>query len=199
CVKIDIAKLSSKIWLREELDMAYGPKNFTSVVCSKLYQCEINRLDIWNNVIMFDDLQLLTSSAKQIILWRNSITYNDGKPVLLDKILESSPVVTRFFFSFDDDDSTVNVSMKSILKLKNLGKIECAGLGNLPESLSVEDISAFFKVALFFNENMSEEYKDQLDAFIDEIIESKSPNRIIAYAGQDEEKQEIMKSRVFLF
>uniref|UniRef100_A0A914P2J0 Uncharacterized protein n=1 Tax=Panagrolaimus davidi TaxID=227884 RepID=A0A914P2J0_9BILA len=97
CVKIDIAKLSSKIWFCDELDIADGAKNFASVLCSKLYRCEINRLKITNKVILFDDLRLLTASAKEIVLCANKITFNDGKPVMLDKILESSPIVTEFF------------------------------------------------------------------------------------------------------
>uniref|UniRef100_A0AC35GI89 Uncharacterized protein n=1 Tax=Panagrolaimus sp. PS1159 TaxID=55785 RepID=A0AC35GI89_9BILA len=81
CVRIDIAKVSSKFWLLDEFDIGKSAQNFFSVFCSKMYRCEINRLGIWKMVIVFDDLQLLTSSAKQITLWRNSITYNDGKPV----------------------------------------------------------------------------------------------------------------------
>uniref|UniRef100_A0AC35GMM0 Uncharacterized protein n=1 Tax=Panagrolaimus sp. PS1159 TaxID=55785 RepID=A0AC35GMM0_9BILA len=137
----------NKIWLRDELDIEDGAKNFTSVLCSKLYQCEVYRLRIWDKVITFDDFKLLTSSAKEITLCGNKIAFNDGKPVMLDKILESSPIVNRFSFNFENDGvSMVNVStMKNIMKLKNLGKIEFFGLYNLPESLSVEDISAFFK------------------------------------------------------
>uniref|UniRef100_A0A914PLX0 Uncharacterized protein n=1 Tax=Panagrolaimus davidi TaxID=227884 RepID=A0A914PLX0_9BILA len=201
CVKIDIAKVSSKIWIMNKLNVKYGPKNFTSVLCSKLYRCEINHLQIWDKVIMFDDLQLLTSSAKEIMFWRNSITYNDGKLVMLDKIIESSSNGTKFYFEFDNDDSTVNSLVKNIMKLKNLEKIEGFNLANLPESLSIEDISAFFKkykhaiVAFFFNENISVEYKNQLDFLIDEIIESEFPNHIIQYDGQDIEKCKIMYSR----
>uniref|UniRef100_A0AC35GB54 DNA topoisomerase type IA central domain-containing protein n=1 Tax=Panagrolaimus sp. PS1159 TaxID=55785 RepID=A0AC35GB54_9BILA len=46
-----------------------------------------------------------------------------------------------------DDDSMVNVStMKNIMKLENFGKMEYFLLCDLPESLSIEDISAFLKV-----------------------------------------------------
>uniref|UniRef100_A0A914PG11 LRR containing protein n=1 Tax=Panagrolaimus davidi TaxID=227884 RepID=A0A914PG11_9BILA len=146
CVKIDTAKVSSKIWITDKLSVKYGSKNFTSVLCSKLYRCEIDRLEICDKLIMFDDLQLLTSSVKDITLWDNKITFNDGKPVMLDKIIESSPIVTEFVYKFGNDDSTVNASLKNIMKLENLGKIEYFGLDNLPESLSIEDISAVFKV-----------------------------------------------------
>uniref|UniRef100_A0A914PVD1 Uncharacterized protein n=1 Tax=Panagrolaimus davidi TaxID=227884 RepID=A0A914PVD1_9BILA len=202
CVKIDVAKLSSKIWLRDELDIAYGAKNYTSLLSSKLYRCEIYRLEICNKVIMFDDLQLLSSSAKEIILQKNSIIYNCGKVVMLDKIIESSSNGTEFIFGFDND-STVNVStMKNIMQLKNRKKLKLFGLVSFPESLSIEDISAFFKeykhakVAFLFNVNISEEYKNQLDSLIDEIIESESTNRIIIYRGLDEEKYKYMKSRL---
>uniref|UniRef100_A0AC35GUX7 RRM domain-containing protein n=1 Tax=Panagrolaimus sp. PS1159 TaxID=55785 RepID=A0AC35GUX7_9BILA len=82
--------------------------------------------------------------------------------------------------------------MKCILKLKNLGKIEYFCLVNLPESLSAEVISEFFKkfghvkIRFHFNEDISEDYKNQLDGLIDEIVESEIPNRIVEYDGQDE-------------
>uniref|UniRef100_A0AC35FFU5 Uncharacterized protein n=1 Tax=Panagrolaimus sp. PS1159 TaxID=55785 RepID=A0AC35FFU5_9BILA len=206
CVKIDIAKVSSKIWIMDELSVIDGAKNFISVLCSKLYRCEINRLRICNKVIMFDDLQLLSTSAEDIGLWFNKITFNDGKPVMLDNILECFSNVEEFDFYFENDDvSMVNVStMKNIMKLKNLGKTECFCLYNLPELLPIEDISAFFKkyehvkIEFDFNKNISEEYKHQLDSLIDEIIECEVPNHIIFYNGQDEEKLEIMKRR-FVF
>uniref|UniRef100_A0A914P346 Uncharacterized protein n=1 Tax=Panagrolaimus davidi TaxID=227884 RepID=A0A914P346_9BILA len=206
CVKNDIAKASSKIWLCDELGISDDAENFIPVLCSKLYRCEINHLKIWNKVIMFDDFQIFTSSAKEIMLSKNSVTYNDGKPVMLDKILECFHSVTEFDFTFDDYDvSMVNVStMKNIMKLKNLGKMEGFGLYNLPESLSIEDISAFFKkfehvnIVLRFNKNISVDYKNHLDALIDEIIESGAPNRYIGYDGQDEEKSEIMTNRWYV-
>uniref|UniRef100_A0A914NX89 Uncharacterized protein n=1 Tax=Panagrolaimus davidi TaxID=227884 RepID=A0A914NX89_9BILA len=202
CVKIDIAKVFSKIWITDKLSVTDGAKNFTSVFCSKLYRCEIDFLGICRKVIMFDDLLLFTSSAKKILLCDNQIIFNEGKPVMLNTILESSPNVTIFFFYFDDGASTVNTSLKNIMKLKNLGKIEYFGLHNLSESLSIEDISAFLKksehvrIEFRFSKNISDDYKNQLDALIDEIIESKAFNRLIVYDGQDREKYKTMKNRL---
>uniref|UniRef100_A0AC35F904 Uncharacterized protein n=1 Tax=Panagrolaimus sp. PS1159 TaxID=55785 RepID=A0AC35F904_9BILA len=51
------------------------------------------------------------------------------------------------------------------------------------------------KIIFGFNENISDDYKNHLDALIDEIIESKSTNRLIAYHGQDKGKYEIMQRR----
>uniref|UniRef100_A0A914QVX5 Uncharacterized protein n=1 Tax=Panagrolaimus davidi TaxID=227884 RepID=A0A914QVX5_9BILA len=202
CVKIDIAKDARKIWLLEGLQIGGGTKISISVLCSQLYRCEINCLEIWNKEIMFDDLKLLTSSAKKITLCRSSVKYNDGKPVMLDKIIESSSNGTEFFFEYNNDDvSMVNVStLKNIMKLKNLKMLERFNLVNLPELVSIEDISAFFKhamVAFGFNENISENYKNQLDSLVDEIIESEVRNHIIEYHGQDEEKLAVLFSQCY--
>uniref|UniRef100_A0A914PH75 Uncharacterized protein n=1 Tax=Panagrolaimus davidi TaxID=227884 RepID=A0A914PH75_9BILA len=52
------------------------------------------------------------------------------------------------------------------------------------------------EITFSFNENISADYKNQLDALIDEIIESEVPGRFIEYGGQDEKKLEIMNSRL---
>uniref|UniRef100_A0AC35FGT1 Uncharacterized protein n=1 Tax=Panagrolaimus sp. PS1159 TaxID=55785 RepID=A0AC35FGT1_9BILA len=68
-----------------------------------------------------------------------------------------------------------------------------------PDTLSIEDLSAFIKkfentkIFIRFASNISQEYKEQLDSLIDNIIES--GNHLIEYDGQDEEKFEIMISR----
>uniref|UniRef100_A0A914NYV3 Uncharacterized protein n=1 Tax=Panagrolaimus davidi TaxID=227884 RepID=A0A914NYV3_9BILA len=91
--------------------------------------------------------------------------------------------------------------MGNILKLQNLKNLESLSLQHFPESLNIQDLSAFLKkyknveIEFFFDVNISDGYKNRLDALIDEIIESEVLGRRIRYNDQDEKKLKIMNSR----
>uniref|UniRef100_A0AC34FXP1 Uncharacterized protein n=1 Tax=Panagrolaimus sp. ES5 TaxID=591445 RepID=A0AC34FXP1_9BILA len=67
---------------------------------------------------------------------------------------------------------------------------------NLPEVFNTTDISTFIKdhrdtkIYLNFYDDLTDEYKHQLDALIDTVIEVAVPKCLIYYAGQNEEKLE---------
>uniref|UniRef100_A0AC34G944 Uncharacterized protein n=1 Tax=Panagrolaimus sp. ES5 TaxID=591445 RepID=A0AC34G944_9BILA len=94
-------------------------------------------------------------------------------------------------------------TFKNILKLENLGNLKLLGLLFMSSVFNVADLSNFIekykdtKIWFEFIDNVSAEYKEQLDALIDTVIQSNVPNRIIVYDGQDEEKLEILESHIF--
>uniref|UniRef100_A0AC34GRU9 Uncharacterized protein n=1 Tax=Panagrolaimus sp. ES5 TaxID=591445 RepID=A0AC34GRU9_9BILA len=127
------------------------------------------------------------------------INDEDGSVVMLEKVLEDVPNVKIFEYN---DFSMINAStMRKINTLKNLQHLESFTLAGLPELFNIEDISTFIKdhpaikICLSFNYQISEEYKTQLDALIDTVIEAAVPKHLICYTGQNEEKYEIMNRR----
>uniref|UniRef100_A0A914P7Q2 Uncharacterized protein n=1 Tax=Panagrolaimus davidi TaxID=227884 RepID=A0A914P7Q2_9BILA len=202
CVKIDIKKLKSKMWIIAELDMDYGDKDYVSFILPKLYRCELYHIGICDKIVMFEDLEFF-NSAKDLVLHGTSVKYNDGTVVMLEKILERFPNVEFFELEYGENISRVTAStLANISKHTNFKNIKIINFTEIPEIFSVEDLSDFIKkcgndtmVWLWFNSTISEAYKEQLDALIDEIIESEVKNRWILYDGQDEEKCEIMHSR----
>uniref|UniRef100_A0A914PKJ8 Uncharacterized protein n=1 Tax=Panagrolaimus davidi TaxID=227884 RepID=A0A914PKJ8_9BILA len=202
-IKIDLYTISTKIWITHNLFINKHIENCIATIVQKNFRFEILRLCVYDNDIIFDDLKVLASSAKRVSLRNNSIKYKNGTIVMLDEILRCfSRNIEYFSFRFRNDVSMVNAStMKNILKLQNLENLKCFYLHDCPDTLSVEDLSAFIKkfgnakVRLDFDSNISEEYKEQLNSLICEIIESGVPNRVIKYDGQDEDKLEIMDSR----
>uniref|UniRef100_A0AC34G5Y6 Uncharacterized protein n=1 Tax=Panagrolaimus sp. ES5 TaxID=591445 RepID=A0AC34G5Y6_9BILA len=92
-------------------------------------------------------------------------------------------------------------TVKNIANLKNLKHLSQFCLWNIPEIFNLEHFSIFIKnrintqFILRFNRNISEQYKYQINSLIDAIIESKFPNRLIEYNGQDYEKEKIMSNR----
>uniref|UniRef100_A0A914QZS9 Uncharacterized protein n=1 Tax=Panagrolaimus davidi TaxID=227884 RepID=A0A914QZS9_9BILA len=202
CIKIDISKLSSKIWLIRDLDIISDIEDYISMLCSKLFRCEINYFGIMGMFVKFEDFKFMASTAKKITLWDNKINFNDGKSVKLDEILECLLNVEEFDFVFGYNTSLVNAStMANIMKLKNFGNLKAFKLTFIPESLNLNDLSDFLKkykdtkIWLVFEYDISQGYKDELDELIDEIIEDGIPDRVITYEGQDVEKERYMKSR----
>uniref|UniRef100_A0AC35GP31 Uncharacterized protein n=1 Tax=Panagrolaimus sp. PS1159 TaxID=55785 RepID=A0AC35GP31_9BILA len=204
CVKADLKTLSTKIWITRGLHIHRHIENCVAGIVQKNFRFEILRLVINDNDIIFDDLKYLASYARRVTLWINTIKYKNGSIVMLDKILELFPS-NIFYFSFyfgKEGVSMVNDStMKNILKLQNLQNLETFKMLDCPDTLNVEDLSAFIKkfenteIFFCFDTNLSQEYKEQLDSLIDEVIESHVPKRIISYPGQNGAKFKILISR----
>uniref|UniRef100_A0A914QME7 Uncharacterized protein n=1 Tax=Panagrolaimus davidi TaxID=227884 RepID=A0A914QME7_9BILA len=205
CIKMDINKISSKLWIIRGLSITdeSDPKYLNSLLLSKLYRCEFHDLVLRDQNISFEDFKFLASSAKKVtVMWGSIIKYKNEKIVMFDKIMECLPNIENLYFAFHDDSMINSEMMKNILKLKNFENLKNLSLYNIPESLSVKDISAFIKKYknmkfwLIFC-NISNEYKEQLDALVDEIIESGVPYRYLEYEEQDLEKETIMRNRYF--
>uniref|UniRef100_A0A914PPB5 Uncharacterized protein n=1 Tax=Panagrolaimus davidi TaxID=227884 RepID=A0A914PPB5_9BILA len=171
-VEIDLSKILSKIWIAPESTCNYGLSGYILLLLSKLYRCETS--------------------------------YFDGKTVMIDQILGCLPNVEDFqMYTFRNDLISINSSaMKNITKLENHKKLEWLHFLGIPESFTVEDLSAFFdkyintKIWLEFGENLSDDFKNQLDSLIDSVIES-GAYRFIGYDGQDDEKYCILWYRFY--
>uniref|UniRef100_A0A914Q5U7 Uncharacterized protein n=1 Tax=Panagrolaimus davidi TaxID=227884 RepID=A0A914Q5U7_9BILA len=93
CIKIDIKKVTSKIWITGKFEISFDAP--TSLLCSKLYKCE-TYLGLEYKNIFFDDFKFLASSVKRICLSKSLIKYKDGEIVMLEKILECLPKIKWF-------------------------------------------------------------------------------------------------------
>uniref|UniRef100_A0AC35FB48 Uncharacterized protein n=1 Tax=Panagrolaimus sp. PS1159 TaxID=55785 RepID=A0AC35FB48_9BILA len=205
CVEIDINKITSSIWLTniihlEDMDSLVNQKNYYSLLCSKIYRLEISELILNGISILFDDFKVLVSPVENVELMDVDILYNDGKPVMLEGILESILHIEIFNLHFKDDFTFVP-SAKKMAQLKNLHYFY---LEDIPEVLNVDDLTTFIKnhknttIRLSFAHGISDGYKARLDALIDIIIESGvSDHVIIEYDGQDQDKLDVLEERYF--
>uniref|UniRef100_A0AC35FI44 Uncharacterized protein n=1 Tax=Panagrolaimus sp. PS1159 TaxID=55785 RepID=A0AC35FI44_9BILA len=201
-VDMDIQKIKSKIWLTDVLSLwGVALPNFT-VLCSKLYRCNLSELFLGDMNVLFDDFKYLALTVKGVELNNVKMTYKNGKPVMLERILEALPKVEDFYYDFPDNLSVTTAStIKNIAKLQNLGNLTMFSLGFIPEVFDVEELSAYMKdhkylkFVLDFKDNISREYMDQLETLIDTIILSDIFYRIIMFNGQDHEKLKILESR----
>uniref|UniRef100_A0A914YUR1 Uncharacterized protein n=1 Tax=Panagrolaimus superbus TaxID=310955 RepID=A0A914YUR1_9BILA len=200
CINVSLNKLSTKIWVTNILGLdKENILTFSSLIFPKLFRWNNIQLDGFSDNIMYDDFKKVASFLTDFSFWRSQIINNDGSVVMLDKILEITPNIKEFYFSFWDDISMINpATMKNICKLKNLQNVESFRLFHIPEVFNVDDLSTFVKnhqntkIVFDFVGEISEEYKIQLDALIDTVIESEVHNCRIQYRGQNEEKYKIM-------
>uniref|UniRef100_A0A914Q710 Uncharacterized protein n=1 Tax=Panagrolaimus davidi TaxID=227884 RepID=A0A914Q710_9BILA len=191
CVHIDIYKFINKFWLTSELEFdfsttsEFGPgfssnnnPNYISTLCSKIFQCDIVKLELEEKVIYYEDFKLLALSAKEILLDDVEVIYNkedDDDNVMLEKILEACPKVKKFTYVFGGRVYTsTSETIKNIEKLKDFEQnIFCFVCYRIPEIFKVEDLSNFIKnhefvsIQLHFDSGISNEYENQLDALID--------------------------------
>uniref|UniRef100_A0AC34GVM4 Uncharacterized protein n=1 Tax=Panagrolaimus sp. ES5 TaxID=591445 RepID=A0AC34GVM4_9BILA len=198
CVKIDLNKFSSKFWFT---NMIFPhDSNTSSILCSKIYRCENSTLKLFDQNLMYNNFKLLASSAKNVELVDVKITNADGSMVMLETIFETVQNVEKFCYAFGDNSSVVTPSAV-IATLRKLGNLTELVLYNIPELPNLEDFSAFIKdpvdikFSLWFHNNLSEEYKTQLNVLVDDIVASGLPNRLIWYEGQNEENRKIMFKR----
>uniref|UniRef100_A0A914Q9H3 Uncharacterized protein n=1 Tax=Panagrolaimus davidi TaxID=227884 RepID=A0A914Q9H3_9BILA len=98
CIKIDLNKLSTKIWITQGLFIGQSIQNCFATIVQKSFRFEILCLLVFDNDIIFDDLKVLVSSAKHVSLYdTNSIKYKNGTIVMFDKILECLPSNIKYF------------------------------------------------------------------------------------------------------
>uniref|UniRef100_A0AC34FGE5 Uncharacterized protein n=1 Tax=Panagrolaimus sp. ES5 TaxID=591445 RepID=A0AC34FGE5_9BILA len=154
---------------------------------------------------MYNDFKSYAALLIDIDFFKGKIINDDdGSVVMLDKILEATINIKFFEYCFGNDFSMINAStMENICKLKNLQQLEKFSLFGLPDIVNVKDISTFIKnrpavkIYLSFTDEISEEYKIQLDALIDTVIKGEVAKHLIWYRGQNQEKYEIMSDRYF--
>uniref|UniRef100_A0AC34FF13 Uncharacterized protein n=1 Tax=Panagrolaimus sp. ES5 TaxID=591445 RepID=A0AC34FF13_9BILA len=203
CTDIDMNKLSSKICLTNTLKLT--EKNismFTSLIYPKLYQYKAINLKLYYDIILFNDFKSCAPFLTDIYL-QGVVIKNNEKIVMLDNILEMVPNVKNFHLNFDGNFSMFDsFTMKNICKLNSFQNLESFILGNLREVLNVEDISTFVKglpdkkiIFYFTGDELSEEFKIQLDDMIDTVINTHK--FVIDYPGQNKEKYKIMKQHYF--
>uniref|UniRef100_A0AC34FN86 Uncharacterized protein n=1 Tax=Panagrolaimus sp. ES5 TaxID=591445 RepID=A0AC34FN86_9BILA len=199
CVEIDMDKLSNKIWITNMLYLENeNISTFTSLIYPKLYRCQKANLTIYGEVIQFDDFEKCAPFLTDIDL-HNVQT----ESVMLDKLIELCPKVKTFKFFFGSNNLSMidATTVNNICKLKNLQHLESFILWNIPHVINVEDISTFIKdhpaakILLSFNDPISEEYKIQLEALINTVIESQVLKCQIIYSGQNNGKKKILYER----
>uniref|UniRef100_A0A914Q162 Uncharacterized protein n=1 Tax=Panagrolaimus davidi TaxID=227884 RepID=A0A914Q162_9BILA len=200
-VKSDMSNLMSKIWITEKLHINAGKneENILSSIISKVYRCDVKEFILYNQTILYHDLTRLIGSAEIILFYQNVLVRNDnGLNVGLEKIVEVA-VKAEFITLYPGTllSSITSKTMKELLKIPHFSKVHCLAMEKIPESFDIETFYAYMKMnkftkfALYFDESISNAYKNRLEAINNEILATNMFNYtppLIHFDGLDEDE-----------
>uniref|UniRef100_A0AC34F6P9 Uncharacterized protein n=1 Tax=Panagrolaimus sp. ES5 TaxID=591445 RepID=A0AC34F6P9_9BILA len=199
CINFDIDKLTSMLWPVKDVGLIAERTS----ICHKIYRCNnIISISLAGADVLYDDLKFLASSAKSVSIMNCDIYLDDETIVMLDTFLDAFPCVNEFRYDIDvsdvDDPSTV-ISNSALMKIAKLQELKNLYIYEIPNN-GIEDFSLIIgythlKTWLQFDNNITNEYKSQIDGLIDAILELENLKCLIEYPGQDKKKFLIMKSR----
>uniref|UniRef100_A0AC34FWC6 Uncharacterized protein n=1 Tax=Panagrolaimus sp. ES5 TaxID=591445 RepID=A0AC34FWC6_9BILA len=204
CVIYDITKTSSKLWLTHDLNLhGYdGSLNFIPLLRKKLFRYQIPNLIIFTKIVTIDDFKFVASFPDLIFIWASKIVDAAGNTVMLETLFENMYNVKYFSCYLYNESSMISAStLSNIAKHKNFKQLLSFQMFYIAEVFSVDDLSALLnaqktlKIFLDFRRNISEDYANQLDGLIDDVIESERNNVMIRYRVQDRNKLKIIESR----
>uniref|UniRef100_A0AC35FK84 Uncharacterized protein n=1 Tax=Panagrolaimus sp. PS1159 TaxID=55785 RepID=A0AC35FK84_9BILA len=197
--QLDLIKYNCKYWITDKIyASAYEcvDKNIFSPIIPKLYQCDAKSLFLHSQVVSFNDLSLIISSAKEIDLYNVVVKLADSSDVPLEDIVAiavNAKVVSA------DKPTIISKTMKELSKLPNFKKLHNLVLYNLAEVFDINEFYGYMKrnqhtkFNISFNLQISDAFKNRLETIIDEILVTqqfiyKPP--VISFTGLDREKFE---------
>uniref|UniRef100_A0AC35GQL6 Uncharacterized protein n=1 Tax=Panagrolaimus sp. PS1159 TaxID=55785 RepID=A0AC35GQL6_9BILA len=190
CETYFVKRTASKFWLTKKLFLlSVEPSFIPKYLRPKIYQSQIKKLGIHDTKVNFNDFLFFASTVEILYLTYVEMTYNDGKNVMIEKILEAVPQIQEFlFFSIDGVSVITESTLKHISKLQNLSNFKKLTLIEITEALNLEDLCTFSKARkdikfeiYYLTNQISQEYKDQLDEIIAAEKQAENSNLHIKY------------------
>uniref|UniRef100_A0A914PCK3 Uncharacterized protein n=1 Tax=Panagrolaimus davidi TaxID=227884 RepID=A0A914PCK3_9BILA len=96
---LDLTKYNCKYWITDEINAFDGDcviRNIFSPIIPKLYQCDVKRLFVSDQIFSFNDLSLLILSAEDIDLYNVIVKNADSSDVPVDDIVAIADYAKSF-------------------------------------------------------------------------------------------------------
>uniref|UniRef100_A0A914QBT1 Uncharacterized protein n=1 Tax=Panagrolaimus davidi TaxID=227884 RepID=A0A914QBT1_9BILA len=176
---LNLTKYNCKYWITDEIKASASElinRNIFSSIIPKLYQCDVKYISVSDQIISFNDLSLIISSAEWIDFINVIVKHADSSDIPLEDIIAIA--VNAKFVSVDKPTITAK-TMKELTKLANFLKLDGLTLSHLTE---VFDIDVFYdymkknqhtKFYISFFPQPSDAFKNRLKTIADEILETK--------------------------
>uniref|UniRef100_A0A914QYS8 Uncharacterized protein n=1 Tax=Panagrolaimus davidi TaxID=227884 RepID=A0A914QYS8_9BILA len=204
---LDLTKYNCKYWITDVISVSasvFVDKNILSTIIPKLYQCDVKCLSISHQIISFNDLSFIISSAEEIY-FNNVIVKKCNSVIPLEGIIEIA-VCAKSVNIFKPTITTK--TMKELTKLSHFLKLYDFTLHDLSEVFDLDAFYSYMKknqdtqfFLTFFDEQISEGYMNRLETIVDEILETKQFNYeppVINFTGLDIQKYKKLY-RIYLF
>uniref|UniRef100_A0AC34FSL2 DUF38 domain-containing protein n=1 Tax=Panagrolaimus sp. ES5 TaxID=591445 RepID=A0AC34FSL2_9BILA len=199
----DIDRLLSKLWVTEKFENSpkfMDPKIYRSLISStipKLYQVDAKECFIRDQILSFKEFLFLSSNVQHIVLNCTVVKNEDGSVVPLEKLVAVLPNVKIVEFYDSTPSSISKNTVQELLMLPHFSTINKFEFYNVPEIFDFVMFFDYMKTnkhtdfVFWLRDLISEDYKNRIEAIIDEILESqiyefKIP--LIRGAGIDDEK-----------
>uniref|UniRef100_A0A914P8Y9 Uncharacterized protein n=1 Tax=Panagrolaimus davidi TaxID=227884 RepID=A0A914P8Y9_9BILA len=179
---LDLTKYTCKYWIADEIYASargFVDKNIFLPIVPKLYRCDVKSLFLYSQIISYNDLSLLISSAERIRFIDVNVRDAESTDVPIEDIVAiavnakyvyvTKPIITR-------------KTMKELTKLPNFTKVDNFTLNNLSEAFDIEAFYSYMKknqhtkFYIRFDPQISDAFKNRLKTIVDEILETKQFN-----------------------
>uniref|UniRef100_A0AC35EZV3 Uncharacterized protein n=1 Tax=Panagrolaimus sp. PS1159 TaxID=55785 RepID=A0AC35EZV3_9BILA len=193
--KIDLAKIQSTISVSKNLEISFIFSLNSSIASSlipKLYNGNVEALELHGQNISFNDLLFFSKTIQQIDLQKSTVFYQNGIIVPHEIIVANLPKLLCF-----KCDSNANYDFSNtvteLLKIQNFKNLKFFFLYGLNESFDMEtffkqylkkNIQTVFCFEYFDNVPLSDEYKEKLQNITDEVLAAELP-LFVFFDGQD--------------
>uniref|UniRef100_A0AC34FY17 Uncharacterized protein n=1 Tax=Panagrolaimus sp. ES5 TaxID=591445 RepID=A0AC34FY17_9BILA len=175
----NIEGMPKKFWITESFWINPKAPNFLSNFLPKIAACDAKKLSISDQNISYDEFQIFVSSgnAESLQLINTTISYVNGVPLSVDKILECAPKLKHFFFGYNNGHPYVIPGFYAkIIDKINTSIMTSFALSGINSFSDFEVFLEFMNknprlhVTLTFNNCLSVEETKILQNYVDRII-----------------------------
>uniref|UniRef100_A0A914P4E3 Uncharacterized protein n=1 Tax=Panagrolaimus davidi TaxID=227884 RepID=A0A914P4E3_9BILA len=179
-IPLDMTKLECKFWMIDKFQV-YGGRNGKGNILPSIiptfFRCDIKDLIIYNQNVSYKNWIFLASNAVKIDFCNVTVKNEDGSNIATEKLVEAA--VNAKEITLARNLVITSKTVEELIKLPHFRKLNFFQLYQIPETF---DIGAFFvyikknkstNFHLYFNESISDEYKNRIDTIIDKILATK--------------------------
>uniref|UniRef100_A0AC35G7E7 Uncharacterized protein n=1 Tax=Panagrolaimus sp. PS1159 TaxID=55785 RepID=A0AC35G7E7_9BILA len=179
---IDLDEISIKIWVTNAIG-AYTTleDHIAPLVIPSTLKSYAVYFEAWNQELSFDHLLFFGGTVKSCNFVNVSVKKNIHNVLSFAETVQNLPVVEKFIFWTGSYSSITSTTVKELLKVPNFYKIKTLKLRNISDEFDIEEFYQLFlktnktmKVAIWFNRDVSDVYKQKIREISKEILESES-------------------------
>ena len=95
--KIELNKISFKIWISKKLVISSTNPKFASKFISKLYKCDAKEIHFTEQIISFDEFLFLSNKCKRYFSNLTTVKLENGKEAPVEDLIEKLSKLQRFY------------------------------------------------------------------------------------------------------
>uniref|UniRef100_A0AC35GA60 Uncharacterized protein n=1 Tax=Panagrolaimus sp. PS1159 TaxID=55785 RepID=A0AC35GA60_9BILA len=192
--------ISNKIWVVGEIDVDFDNhyRYVLSSFISNIIQCDSKKLRIDNQNIYYREFLFLSENVEECSIFDCGVADDDGTIVMLENLLKALPKVTSFRLPFNlAFPNITSKTVQEMIKLSHFSTLIYFSLSKVPEIFDMESFYVYIKrnektkICLSFDNLVSEDYKNRLQAIINEIVETENHHYnvpMIKFRGQNKSR-----------